>query len=121
MRAPECGSGDQIGHVCRRTPAKHGKEVYNDDCMEGFLRGRDTGQGHINRTVRLEMDSGREYVLQKINTYVFRDPVHLMENAAAVTSYLRLKSGDLGAAIHFIPTKDGKFYYIDEDGFFWRM
>lgn len=91
-------------------------------CVEGTpVAFKQFDQGHINRTVRLEMDSGREYVLQKINTYVFRDPVHLMENAAAVTSYLRLKSGDLGAAIHFIPTKDGKFYYIDEDGFFWRM
>ena len=47
------------------------------------------GHGHINATYRITTDSGCEYVLQRINKYVFKDPVRLMENASAVTAFLR--------------------------------
>lgn len=79
------------------------------------------GHGHINYTLRVKTDTGADYVLQKINTYVFREPVGLMENAGAVTAYLRNKVEDPRSALHFLPTKDGKFYHVDEEGNFWRM
>ena len=79
------------------------------------------GNGHINSTMKVETDTGAEYVLQKINKYVFKDPVSLMSNAGAITDYIRSRVDDPRLALHFITTKDGKFYHLDEDGEFWRM
>ncbi len=79
------------------------------------------GHGHINHTLRLTTDTGAEYVLQRINKYVFRDPVRLMANVSAVTEFLRQRVEDPRMALHFIPTKKGLFYHRDEKGEFWRM
>ena len=79
------------------------------------------GHGHINHTVKVTTDAGKDYVLQQINTYVFKEPVRLMENVSIVTNYLRDKVEDPRMALHFIPTQDGKFYYEDDDHQFWRM
>ena len=78
------------------------------------------GHGHINYTLKVTTDAGAEYVLQKINKYVFRDPVRLMANASAITEYLRKRIDDPRLALHFIPTYQGKFYHRDECGEFWR-
>lgn len=79
------------------------------------------GHGHINRTYKLCTDAGKEYVLQMINKYVFKDPVKVMINACAVTDFLRQRSGDPNSALHFIPTLEGKYYHRDRHGEFWRM
>ena len=79
------------------------------------------GGGHINTTYKVVTDTGAQYVLQKINTYVFRQPVQLMANAGAVTDYIRARVEDPRMALHFIPDADGLFYHIEEDGSFWRM
>lgn len=79
------------------------------------------GSGHINYTVKVLTDTGYEYVLQRINKYVFKDPVRLMENVSSVTDFLRQRVEDSRMALHFIPTGDGLFYYLDEDGEYWRM
>ena len=79
------------------------------------------GHGHINFTLRVKTDTGAEYVLQRINQYVFKDPARLMDNVGAVTAYLKERVSDPRAALHFLPAKDGKFYHVDEQGQFWRM
>ena len=79
------------------------------------------GSGHINSTFKVLTDTGREYVLQRINKYVFKDPVRLMENAGAVTDFLRSRVEDPRMALHFIPTHDDKFYFMDDEEEFWRM
>lgn len=79
------------------------------------------GHGHINYTLRVKTDTGADYVLQRINTYVFRRPVELMENVGAVTAFIREHSEDPRCALHFLPTKDGKYYHVDENGEYWRM
>ena len=79
------------------------------------------GSGHINSTFKVTTDTGHEYVLQKINTYVFRKPIQLMANAQAVTDFIRQRVDDPRMALHFIPTYDGLFYYQDDQGQFWRM
>lgn len=78
------------------------------------------GHGHINHTLKLVTDTGAEYVLQKINTYVFKDPVRLMANVSAVTDFLRTRVDDPRKALHFIPTYDGLYYHVDENGDYWR-
>ena len=79
------------------------------------------GHGHINSTFKINTSTGAEYVLQRINKYVFKDPVRLMDNIGAVTEYLRERVTDSRMALHFISTHDGKFHHVDEQGEFWRM
>lgn len=79
------------------------------------------GHGHINSTFKVTTDTGREYILQKINKYVFKDPVKVMSNASAVTNYIRQRIEDPRTVLHFIPTIRGDYCYRDPDGEFWRM
>jgi len=78
------------------------------------------GHGHINHTIKLTTDTGAEYILQKINQYVFKDPVRLMENVSSVTDYLSQRVEDPRMALHYIPTCDGLYYYLDAQGEYWR-
>ena len=82
---------------------------------------REFGHGHINSTFKVTTDTGAEYILQKINKYVFRNPVRLMANVIAVTDYLQTRVQDPRMAMHFILTKKGQSYFLDTDGDFWRM
>lgn len=85
--------------------------------------------GHINRTYIIEFtDNGEtvKWILQMINTDVFRMPVELMENVMRVTSFLRnkiaLEGGDpTRETLTVFPTKDGENCYFDSDNKCWRM
>ena len=87
------------------------------------------GNGHINSTRKLVVENNgtcREYILQKINTNVFKDPDALMENYVGVTSFLRKKIQTFGGdadreTLNLIMTKDGKSYYKSEDEGCWRL
>ena len=79
------------------------------------------GHGHINYTLKLDTDTGAEYILQRINSYVFKNPVQLMANASAVTAFIRQRVADPRAALHFISTFDDRYYHVDEHGEYWRM
>ncbi len=82
---------------------------------------KEFGSGHINYTVKVATDAGLEYVLQRINKYVFKDPVRLMENVSAVTDFLRQRVEDPRMALHMLPTREGIFFFQDEEGEYWRM
>ena len=79
------------------------------------------GHGHINVTYLVISQSGRRYILQKINNHVFKDVAGLMENIAAVTGYLSEQGADSRSVLHLVPTVDGKTYLSHEDGSFWRI
>ena len=79
------------------------------------------GHGHINHTYLVTTDTDNAYILQKINKYVFKDPVKVMANASAVTNYIRQRASDPRQALHFILSQDGKYYHRDDQGEFWRM
>ena len=79
------------------------------------------GHGHINHTFLVTTDTGNEYILQKINKYVFKDPVKVMANASAVTNYIRERIDDPRKVLHFITSLQGRYYYRDDQGEFWRM
>lgn len=83
------------------------------------------GSGHINDTFRLVCE-GRTYILQRMNTSIFRDPVSLMGNVEGVTTYLRGEvikhGGDPDReTLNLVKSRDGRPYYIDPAGGFWRM
>ncbi|MBR5278949.1 MAG: aminoglycoside phosphotransferase family protein [Clostridia bacterium] len=78
--------------------------------------------GHINVTDRVKIN-GRNYILQRINTSIFKDPVALMNNIYAVTEFLRSKITAAGGdpdreTLSLVKTKDGKFYHENENGFY---
>ena len=78
------------------------------------------GHGHINSTFMVETDAGKKYILQRINTYVFKEPVKLMDNVIAVTEHIRKKVNDPRKTLHFLQAHDGKPYHKDEDDQYWR-
>lgn len=86
------------------------------------------GSGHINDTFAVyyqREDEPRRYILQRINTNVFREPVKLMENVQGVTSFLHRKiqqaGGDPGReTLNLVPVQDGGFYTVDPENGYWR-
>ena len=80
--------------------------------------------GNINRTYkvtcRTENGETKDYVFQKVNTYVFRNPVEIMENIERVTSHIRGKCGGRPTLCYY-HTADGTNYVRDGDGGFWRV
>ena len=88
-----------------------------------FVNATSYGNGHINDTYIVE---GFEYILQRINTQVFKNPAELMENTENVTAYLRKKIAAAGGnpdreTLTIVPTIDGKTFYTTEDGNVFRV
>lgn len=81
--------------------------------------------GNINQTYKLrflgEEGEPKEYILQRLNTYVFKNPREVMENIRRVTSHIRRQLGaDCSRRVlHFRTAADGAPYVENETGF-WR-
>lgn len=85
--------------------------------------------GHINETYTATYDQGGvyvRYVHQRINRSVFKDPEAVMDNILLVTRHLMNKLRQNGAdqvtrrALIVIPTHDGRPFYVDQNGDYWR-
>jgi hypothetical protein len=69
--------------------------------------------------VRLTDGNEKSFLVQNLNTYVFKNPVKVMDNIDKVTEHIRAKyPGQI--ALHFHHTKDRKTY-IESGEDFWRM
>lgn len=79
------------------------------------------GFGHINVTYLVVTDSGKRYIMQKVNHNIFKNVPALMENIAAVTSYLRDHKAENEQILTLVYTVDDKAYYVHEDETYWRM
>jgi Ser/Thr protein kinase RdoA (MazF antagonist) len=78
------------------------------------------GNGHINGTYLVVCDNGEKYILQQINTSVFRAPIPLMRNIELVTAHLRRKIADPRGVLCLVPTHDDMHYAV-EDETYWRV
>lgn len=83
------------------------------------------GCGHINSTYAVYFKNLTtppvRYILQKINTTIFKNPDELMQNIDGVTSHLRKKSSNPDREVlTIVKTKDNQIYYKDQDGNCWR-
>lgn len=84
--------------------------------------------GHINTTYCVYFFRNgemKDYIVQKINTYVFRDPIAVMENISSVTEYIRAKIKATGvtakrSVLHYAHTNTDTYYTVMPDGGFWR-
>lgn len=79
------------------------------------------GSGHINTTMLLQ-DAQKTMVVQKLNTNVFPNPQHLVENARAIEQHLTSKAlnGEYSLAIiKHLATSSGQ-YLVDINDEVWR-
>ncbi|MBE6775722.1 MAG: aminoglycoside phosphotransferase family protein [Ruminococcaceae bacterium] len=84
--------------------------------------------GHINSTYRVTFESGDridKYIVQGINTHVFKNPDQLMENVVNVTKYLKEKIDESGKdssrqCLEFLQAETGKYYFCRDDKC-WRI
>ena len=81
--------------------------------------------GHINDTFVVTQAQGTRFILQRINTQVFRHPVELTRNIALVTAHLREKllaqGGDPAReTLTALCDADGAQLVRDTEGGFWR-
>jgi thiamine kinase-like enzyme len=86
--------------------------------------------GHINKTYLVKLKESdtvkKNYIVQAINGYVFKNPAIIMRNIKEVTSHIKnkiiMEGGDTAREIiNFLFTDDGKNYYLDENNNFWRV
>ncbi|MBR5218116.1 MAG: aminoglycoside phosphotransferase family protein [Clostridia bacterium] len=106
-------------------------EIVQHFCVEGTPRSaRPMGNGHINTTylviTQTEDKKEKQYTLQAINKYVFKDPEAVMKNIVAVTEHIEKKLAEYGknvdrGVLRVVPAKDGRYFYLDSDGEYWRV
>ena len=87
------------------------------------------GEGNINDTYLAtcadDVVRGGRFILQRINQRVFTQPVLIMENFRMFSQHIAAKlyagEGDRHWEMPVIvPAQDGRDYYVDPDGDFWR-
>lgn len=83
------------------------------------------GEGFINDTFIIKTEGNSpSYILQRKNKNIFTDVPAMMENIQKVTSHIKEKvraanGNPMREAMTVTPTKDGKLYYLDNEGEFW--
>jgi Ser/Thr protein kinase RdoA (MazF antagonist) len=87
------------------------------------------GNGNINDTYLVTLDASlpedRHFVLQRINTQVFKHPRLIMQNMRAFTEHMRRRAREDALAHRWempcvIAAQDGQDFYVDPEGSFWR-
>ena len=85
------------------------------------------GTGHINDTFAVRLSAGPStprIICQRINTKIFAQVDHLMENIQRVTTHAARPDGATDRrrreALVIIPTWEGRLYHRDESGGCWR-
>ena len=114
----------------RKENDKGKKEALENFCFSGKLISEGTyGSGHINDTYLLVFEEPgqgtNKKILQHMNRQIFTRPVELMENIMNVTTYLRKRIIEKGGdpdreTLNLVPALDGKAYFIDSEGEYWR-
>ncbi len=77
--------------------------------------------GHINEAYYVAVYDGKEvkqYLIQKVNTYVFRDPISMMHNIELITQHILNKEPTMERRrrLHFHHTASGHNYVILKNG-----
>ena len=103
--------------------------ISNFDVEGEFVSAVPYGSGHINNTKYVVINQNgknKEYILQRINKNVFKNPAKLMENYTSVTEFLRKiiieNGGDPDReTINVVKTRNGENFYLDGEGEYWRL
>jgi hypothetical protein len=104
-----------------------------EDIVSGFriqskmVSARPFGSGHINDTYKVTTSTGSNYLLQKINHFVFKDVPGLMNNLVNVTNHLKAKLKTLPGSnpekevLTLIEANDDRYFVKDASGNYWRL
>ena len=87
------------------------------------------GGGHINDSYHIVNadPASPDYLLQRINHFVFKDPALLMRNMTLVTDHITAKLKKQGTkdldrkSLTIIPTREGNSFFRDAEGNYWRV
>lgn len=111
-------------------PSCEFKDLIKNFAFQGIYIGeKPHGCGHINDTyaVCFKQADGSilKYILQRINSSIFKSPEKLMDNIFNITEYLKkiiIKSGGdpFRETLNIIPTIDGNNYYKASENDYWR-
>ena len=106
------------------------KAISHEFAIAGeFVEGEEIDSGHINNTylaVYETADGKRaKYILQRINNYVFKDPLKVMKNVEVVTRHinwkvLRVKKDLGGQTLNIYPARGGRSFAYGKNGGVWR-
>lgn len=78
--------------------------------------------GHINDTFLVRTNGEVHYILQRINSFVFKDIPGLIQNKVLVSNHLQNKATTKQTVLQFVKAKQTNFYYIkDQSGNFWNL
>ena len=107
------------------------EEVISQFAIDGRLVEKcPYGNGHINDTFLLTYESSantkKQYILQRMNHSIFKNPQQLMDNVVNVTDYLRkviiAQGGDPEReTLNVVKTLSGASYYVDDNQNYWRI
>jgi Ser/Thr protein kinase RdoA (MazF antagonist) len=106
------------------------KEIVEQFDIQGTVASaKPLGAGHINDSYKVTTESPAtpDYVLQRINHYIFKNVDALQDNILRVTHHIRNKLAAVGVedvenrVLRLAPAKDGKLYHKDMDGNYWRI
>ena len=88
------------------------------------------GSGHIHDTYRVDMTHSSNasiYIVQRINDVVFSRIPELIKNIQLTTTHIRSKfegqdtKNIKRCTLQLHSTKEGKYYYLDTKGNYWRV
>ncbi len=89
---------------------------------------KEYGNGLINDTfiIKLKKPDFNKYIVQRLNTDIFKIPEHVSENIMRVTNHIRQKTKALGQddgrlTLTLVPAADGKLFYKDGSGNVYRV
>ena len=107
------------------------KNIFSQFTAEGSFDNAGTfGSGHINDTylVQTAENDKPDYILRRINQYVFRNVPGLLENTASITDHIRrrkekynLNESGLKYIIKLIPAHSGEYYVLDDNNDYWCL
>ena len=107
------------------------KLIANEFPVTGtFIKSEPLGTGHINDTLLVtfvENNSNHQYVFQRINNSVFKEPLKVMQNIILVTQHLQKKHDIENSTVvartrmRFLQSKNGHYWCIDQEGKYWRV
>ena len=90
--------------------------------LSGLVNVSEIHLGKVNHTCRADflIDGWmHSYIVQKVNTYVFKKPWDVMHNIALITEFMAEHHPDI-KSLRYIHALNGKNYYEDGPAF-WRM
>ncbi|MDA3904845.1 MAG: aminoglycoside phosphotransferase family protein [Bacteroidales bacterium] len=102
------------------------KHIFDQFNHKGIFKiAEPINSGHINTTylIRTQDSASPDYILQKINSEVFKDIPALIQNKILVTDFLRakVKETEKDNIIQLIPSISGKYYFKDNNKDYWNL